>query len=136
MYIRDRKWGNLIETATEYANSRKRPLHILAGTELDGNNIKAIGVREWLGLINGADCIFTNSFHAVVFSILFNKNFYVETNKRSTRFDNILEVFSLEKRKLPFITGYDESIDWSSVNGKLQVLRKDSLNFLWKAINN
>lgn len=36
-----------------------------------------IGPREFISLINYADCVITDSFHACVFSLIFNKCFYV-----------------------------------------------------------
>ena len=44
----------------------------------------------------------TDSFHACVFSILFNKPFVVVGNasRGNTRFDSLLEMFELQNRKV------------------------------------
>ena len=39
--------------------------------------IYGIGIEEWLGYIDDAEYVFTNSFHATCFSILFEKQFFV-----------------------------------------------------------
>lgn len=36
-------------------------------------NIIAPDVHEWVGLFKGANCVFTDSFHGTVFSLVFNK---------------------------------------------------------------
>lgn len=45
--------------------------------------LKEIGPIEFLYLIKNAKSVFTNSFHAVAFSILFNKNAYIRTHSKT-----------------------------------------------------
>lgn len=57
--------------------------------------------NEFLYYIKNAEIIFTNSFHASVFSIIFNKNFYVydKNNKKdigmNSRIDSLLFLFEI-----------------------------------------
>lgn len=98
-------------------------------------------VEEWLNDIWHAKFVFTDSFHACVFSILFHKPFLVMPNiwGGSTRFDSLLKPLGLEYR---IVKGADKNmkallfqpIDWESVDAKLNVLRQDSLAFFKQAL--
>ena len=80
--------------------------------------------------------VITDSFHACVFSILFNKPFWVVENKKRgiARIKNLLETFSLGNRILSadslHITDWHQSIDWKSVNHRRMSLKQVSLLYL------
>lgn len=57
----------------------------------------AAGPREWLGYLKYADRIFTNSFHATCFSILFHKKFF-NSKRNGDKLSNLLETFELTDR--------------------------------------
>lgn len=64
----------------------------------------SIDPSEFLELINFSNVFLTDSFHGVVFSIIFEKAFIVYNRvddgpKMNTRIDTLLEKFSLEDRK-------------------------------------
>ncbi len=56
--------------------------------------------REFIGLISGADLVMTDSFHATVFSIIFQRSFVVfsreENDKGNSRIETLLAEFGLE----------------------------------------
>lgn len=94
--------------------------------------------EEFLGLIDGAELIVTNSFHATAFSIILNKEFYVETNiLRKERILGLLEMVHLEKRGLKRGNrcSTDDSIDWKEVNRLLNSMIDDSRNYLRNIIS-
>lgn len=82
--------------------------------------------------------IITNSFHGLVFSIIFNKQFaFVSTNhKNETRAQSILEKLELKDRlfysyeALAQSNIWDNTIDYSAVNSQLAKLRMQSIFFL------
>ena len=83
----------------------------------------------------------TDSFHACVFAILFNKPFLVYGNKSRgmARFNSLLKLFGLENRLIhsPIELNLEkmhELIDWSLVNQILNQQRKNAFNFLKKNI--
>lgn len=90
-------------------------------------------LEQWLRGFYDADFIFTDSFHACVFSILFNKPFIVYGNKTRgmSRFLSLLTMFGLEdalvttSSSLPSI-----DFDWQKVNFILSQKRKESHAFL------
>lgn len=95
-------------------------------------------VTAWLRSFMDAKLVLTDSFHGCVFSIIFNKNFWIIGNKNRglARFHSLLELFGLEDRlvdesKLEKID-WDKTIDWDKVNSKKNELRHISFDFLKK----
>ena len=98
------------------------------------------GPLEFINYIKNAEYIVTTSFHATVFSIIFNKKFWVIPHATtgatvidlltkvgiSNRVVNTLEEFE-EKN-------YSEEIDYKKVNQKLEDERNKSLHWLINAI--
>lgn len=101
-------------------------------------HLKNIGPEEFLGYINNASCIISNSFHATAFSILLEKDFYVETNiKRSERIIELLENTKLSDRAL--VDGISQpkinQIDWENVKSKLNESLMQSFQYIEDIIN-
>lgn len=99
-------------------------------------------VEEWLSKIYYSDIILTDSYHGTVFSILFNKPFWVYGNsaRGKSRFTSLLSIFGLEDRYIESKTNFSKSklsskIDWVSVNKKREMLKEESLSFLMNSIN-
>lgn len=97
-------------------------------------------VTKWLRAFMDAKMIVVDSFHGMVFSIIFNKPFWVINNKQrgTSRFVSLLNLFSLEDRLLDedMLTtcNVEKQIDWHKVNSILQEKRILSLNFLLNAL--
>lgn len=99
-------------------------------------------VEEWLKAIISSRFIVTDSFHGCVFSILFNKPFFVYGNnfRGKARFDSLLKTFGLENR---FIVSssqlknrqiLDEQINWDTINQTIERQKQISKNFLFTAL--
>lgn len=93
-------------------------------------------VETWLRGFYDAEFVVTDSFHACVFSILFEKSFIVYGNKNRgmARFHSLLSIFGLENR---LVTTSEEvqkvissPIDWSLVNAKKKEWQEKTFNFL------
>lgn len=93
-------------------------------------------LEQWLRGFHDADFIITDSFHACVFSILFNKPFLAIGNKERglSRFSSLLSMFNLENRLIFNSTDLTnlQEIDWNNVNAILEEKRKDASSFLIK----
>lgn len=96
-------------------------------------------VASWLSGFVDADVIVTDSFHGCVFSIIFNKPFYVFTNKERglARFTSLLRLFDLESRMIdttdiPSIS--EKPIDWDKVNEILEAKGKMSISLLMNSL--
>ena len=94
------------------------------------------GPSEFLYLEKNAFCVFTDSFHACVFSILFNRPFIVferEDNikKMNSRIETLINKFQLQDRY--YIDKIQESqlkVDYSNVYKILEDERKKMKSFL------
>lgn len=105
--------------------------------KLNGINIEA-GPLEFLDLVKNAKIVFTDSFHGMLFSINFNKPFYVfERNygvahNQSSRIESILDILDLKTRfiKEKNIDFEKEHIDWRVVNKELEKQREKSKKYI------
>lgn len=102
----------------------------------------ATKVEAWLKSFYDAEFILTDSFHACVFSILFNKPFMVYGNRKRglARFHSLLSMFHLTDRLVSIETSNFETvilapIDWIKVNKILQEQRESSLMFLRESLS-
>lgn len=93
---------------------------------------------EFLSLFQNAEYVLTDSFHATVFSIIFNRKFVdILPGKTSTRITSILKLTGLQDR---ILTKYDDfsfinkNIDFSECNTIIENERKRSIELLKKAI--
>lgn len=86
----------------------------------------------WLGYMMNARYIVTDSFHGCAFSINTNKDFYTVTTLNESRIYSLLELFGLQNRMLKQCDELKmpESIDWNSVNVRLEDRRKESQDWL------
>ena len=96
-------------------------------------------LEEWLQGFVDASFVVTDSFHACVFSILFNKPFVVIGNKfrGMSRFYSLLEMFSLSKNLILDVDEYDETYDYKVsdfAKENLFFLRNKSLSFLSQSL--
>lgn len=103
--------------------------------------IKDADPGEFIGLIKNAEYIFTDSFHACVFSVLFKKEFYAfqrdNSRKMQGRINTLLHNFNLPNRFIEVGTDLDmiSSIDYQNNDMIQESLRGDSLAFLLDSIN-
>lgn len=102
------------------------------------STIIAPSIQKWITTIAGSSFVVTDSFHATCFAILFNKPFVVlpANPKRVGRISSLLEYLGLSGR---LFFSEDEllsnlsslrPVNYDRVNGRLDELRRSSLNFL------
>lgn len=94
----------------------------------------APSVEQWLRGFYDAEFVVTDSFHACVFSILFNKPFLVVGNQKRglSRFVSLLGMFGLEDRLITDLSFIPNSkvVDSKSVCMRLDRQREYSMEFL------
>lgn len=99
------------------------------------------GVTTWLRAFMDAEMTIVDSFHGMVFSIIFNKPFWVigNANRGMSRFTSLLKVFHLEERLLDanqlHKVDINRPIDWASVNTILEHKRDECKNLLLTEIS-
>ncbi len=94
-----------------------------------------ITVKQWLMMFRHATMVVTDSFHGMVFSILFKKEFYALCNqdRGNTRITNLLRIFGLDDRIASDVESVMVSkrvINWQAVYALLEEERRRSLDFL------
>ena len=97
------------------------------------------GPSEFLWYFNNAEIVFTDSFHACVFSIIFDKTFYFmnrEDNSISmnSRIETLLSKFNLNDRKFYNWENVSLQHDYSHVQEILEKEKKASIDFLEEAL--
>lgn len=93
-------------------------------------------IEQWLRGFFDAEFVVTDSFHACVFSILFNKPFIVYGNKKRglSRFESLLNIFGLKNLMITNISEYKSGniIKWENINEILVSNRKKAFDILYK----
>lgn len=129
----------LVESARAMASASGRRVLYVSEKPLaipNSRNLFGIGPEDFLSLIAHADLVLSNSFHAMVFSIIFQRPFRVfEISKDYSRQRDLLRKLGLgdclsstvDSRPIP-------DIDWGSCTSRLEGLRDDSLSFLRGAL--
>ena len=98
-------------------------------------------IETWLRGFRDAKFVVTDSFHACVFSMIFNKPFCVVGNKSRglARFNSLLKMFNQDFRMVDSLLEYQERailINQSpNVDFKKMLIKKESLEFLRKALS-
>lgn len=83
-------------------------------------------IPTWLKCIHDATFVITDSYHGVVFSILFNKQFVFCGNAKrgNSRVESLFRMLEINP----------EDIDYSTVNNNIRKWRKKSIGFLKEAL--
>ena len=90
-------------------------------------------IEDWFAEFRDADYVVTDSFHGMVFSIIFNKPFSIVMNPSggNDRYLSLLSQLGLMERIVSDeLQPVFSAIDWSDVNHRLTELRKASFEFL------
>ena len=105
----------------------------------------SLGIEEWLGCILNSELVITDSFHAVAFSIILQKTFYVFNSKsdllskRSERQKNLLRIANLSDRfiDLDELSHIDSlaPIDYGEVVSEMNGMLDSSKKYLIDALD-
>ena len=95
---------------------------------------------DFIQLVSNAKYVCTDSFHCSVFAIIFQRQFLTfyrfsanDGNSRNSRIDSLLSLMGLNDRLFlggDIVQQMQAIIDYNAVGVKLDILRKDSLDFL------
>ena len=114
-----------------------------ANVVLEGVDYENSTIEQWISNIAFAECIITTSFHGVVFSIIFERNFvfiplkgaYSQSNNRVT---SLLKQLGLEDRILDDTHKLKNilvnNIDYYSVRKTLNILKTNSIDYINKSL--
>lgn len=166
MIVDKRYWNNIANNSTFRVNDKYALIYNLHSStdmidfikqDLRDSNLKVLSItttfrkgvgksvfcppiQDFLWLFKNASCIYTDSFHAIAFSIIFNIPIVVTLPKQySTRLESILKLFELERCLSDKKTAdsWDKNrIDWQYVNQILDKEKEKSREWLETAICN
>lgn len=109
-------------------------------SDIQKGNAPLISIEDWLSNIRDAEFVITDSFHGMVFSIIFHTPFVVCVNKERgvERFLSLLSMLGLTDRMLNEQEQVDKvmknGIDWNLVDDKISHLKMKSMNFLKQSL--
>jgi len=119
-----------------YSCQAKYSLNSLSSSNLE--DYKMPSVQEWLSGIANAEFVVTDSFHGMLFSIIFHKPFVAIGNKDRglSRFKSLTDLFDLNSRlindesDIHIVNIVDKSINWNELSYELEIYKKKSKDFL------
>ncbi len=106
----------------------------------------SITPEDFINWIRGAECVFTDSFHGLAFSVINKKQFFVfyrvrndGIQSRNSRINNILRLWNCEDRLIVdternWDMCNETIIDYSIVDGILLTKREESISYLKRAL--
>lgn len=101
----------------------------------DCHVINGASINEWLYYIKNAFLVVTASYHGMILSMNFNTNFFYYNRANSSRMESIAKLTGMESRRITEQLVPEIECDFSVANEKLSILRKDSIDFLQKIID-
>lgn len=144
--------GGLLSFILDESEAKTRVVDCCSRMRFDGGRVGSIyksgskfqvyTIQEWLRMFSEADFVVTDSYHGMVFSIIFKKQFMAIANKNrgASRFESLLDKLGLASRligadDIDKVEGILEAeIDYADVEAKLEVWRNSSREFLSGAI--
>ncbi len=124
--------------AKAFGKEKGLPVVYIEKKDIAGLDCNAYGAapQEFLWLIKNAEYIITNSFHATVFSVLFEKRFCTVIMKDSgSRMVDFLGAIGLEGRLFSEGFDFDAPDDFETAKNKIEALAKNSKAFLAEALS-
>lgn len=156
-----KEWSEFAETATAQVPSKYIVIYFLG--KIDKQKIKRIknyaksinskivvlnniknsyygcGPKEFVRLISNAECVFTDSFHASCFSVMFHVPFWVfertlTVKNMGSRLTTLLNMLGLEERRFSMECQLNDQINFKRTDELLAEKRNESLKLLSEAI--
>lgn len=124
------------QRVAEAAKRVQLPVKVIPMTEAawqSGYETVQCAPEEWLGLIDGAQYLITDSFHGATFAAILNRPFEVlrryreeDPENKNSRVEQMLSLLDL--------SWTNENPDWERVNARLSGIRTEGAQWLDKAI--
>lgn len=98
-------------------------------------NYKRLELRsfEWLGMIKHADYVFTSTFHGLMLSLAFRRQLkFCQVDYVKNRSQTLIDALELSDK----IYTFETRIDYERVDDLLETMRKESIDWIRKAITN
>lgn len=126
---------NLLRLATQIAQDRGLELKVISASffpPLGFQPWSDVSVTDWLRMVHDAQAVISSSFHGLVFSILFHKEFYSNPlvsglADRNSRVTELMETLGIPERPAGVAA---EPVDWEQVESRLATLRSEAWAYL------
>lgn len=91
------------------------------------NENSQLSIEQWLRNFYEAEYVITDSYHGLIFSLIFHKPFYLIVNNErgAARFESLCQMLGIKP---------NEPIDWQVLDKNLNEHRQYSLDFLYDAL--
>ncbi len=134
--------GNETNKYRRYIDSvaKEKGLKVINLFDLREPQYYGVGPAEFIYLIHHAEAVFTDSFHAAVFSIIFKRDFAVfdrveDGRSMGSRLKTLLGTFSLIERAYPLVSEKEFfTTDFSNTDEKIRELSEEAIRFLQSSI--
>lgn len=133
--------GGIAPQVNEQIQRAAKSLGVRVRRINDTNDLEtyATGPQDFVELFARASCVFTDSFHACCFSILFNKAFFVfnrngfeGTASMNSRMQTLFRIAGIAR--VPKELDEFDGFDWNAVNDRICDARQRSLSWLDEAL--
>ena len=125
------------------AYSKKTKTKIINLNSLNEKSWYDLDPCEFLWMIKNAKFVFSDSFHATVFSLIFHKPFHCferinkeENNKQESRLNTLLNYFNLNDKIGDFKAEKEKNVDWENIDKIMENIKQKSIYYLEKEIKN
>ncbi len=137
-----------LDIAKAVGEAFEAPVHMLIPAEApsmrklrqEPQRYQKLSIGSWLEHLQSSAAVVTDSFHGMVFAIIFNRPFVVIPNEKRgrARFDDLLGSLGLQDQLVTTATAARHAvareIDWSEVNTVLKHSRSRGINFLRESL--
>lgn len=136
---------NTNENLINFSNQNKLKIVNAKGEQINylGNNfIKYHTISQWLSYIKNSDLVITDSYHGIIFSIIFKRQFIAlqRDYAGNERLNSLLSLLKIKDKYLKDLNSinindlYKNRIDYHKIFKILNKEKLNSLNFLEKSI--
>lgn len=106
VYVMDGLYNELLDYAQKWKEQTGKKIYVVSFKKIKDQRIDKCfyltSPKDFVGLIDNADAVITNSFHGTAFSILFQKDFMtVGKEKYNSRMCSLLSKLNLDKHFIP-----------------------------------
>lgn len=135
---------NHIKAVYNFVHKHKLKLKIIPYQKdtyfMKGEVIANAGSKDFLQLIKNAKYVITDSFHGLVFSLIYQKQFYILTRfnddkkeSQNSRIYQLINEYKISSRLQKYNTNIikeEKDINYTIVNKKLEIQKNISINYL------
>ena len=92
-------------------------------------NLSLVGPEDFISLIANSEYVITSSFHGIIFSMIFEKNFYFALNKNNvnnnSRIIDLSNLFNIYSRNIEQVSEIND-LDFTFIREKIKLVKNES----------